>query len=74
MPSEGSTVMDAALAAVAEQREAFHSALIVTIEQLRGQLDAGAPAEQSLGERAAVRLGRFAEGDGHAGSAGGTGR
>lgn len=54
--------MDQALAAVAPQRAAFRSALAVTIDELRSQLDSGQSAEMPRAERVAVKLGRFAAG------------
>ena len=54
--------IERALEAVAPQRNAFSSALAVTIDQLRSQLEAGEPAETAPGQWAADRLGRFAAG------------
>jgi hypothetical protein len=59
---EGRGPTDRALEALTTQREAFHSALVVTIDQLRGQLEAGVPTDKSPGERAALRLGHFGAG------------
>lgn len=54
--------MEQALAAVAPQRGAFRSALAVTIDELRSQLDGGLSAETRPAERVAVKLGLFAAG------------
>jgi hypothetical protein len=51
-----------ALDAIEPQRDAFRSALVVTVEQLRASLDADAPSEAGPGDRAAAQLGRFASG------------
>lgn len=61
MPSDD-TSRQRALDAVEPQREAFRSALVVTVEQLRARLDSGAPSASGPGDRAAAQLGRFASG------------
>jgi hypothetical protein len=53
---------DAALAAVTRQREAFRSALALTLDQVRNELDVRAAREDGTGARAAAELGRFAAG------------
>jgi hypothetical protein len=53
---------DAALAAVTRQREAFRSALALTLDQVRNELDVQAAREDGTGARAAAELGRFAAG------------
>lgn len=58
----GDTLVDAALAAVARQREAFRSALALTLDQVRNELDVRAAREDGTGARAAAELGRFAAG------------
>jgi hypothetical protein len=59
---EGERLADAALAAVARQREAFRSALALTLDQVRNELDVRAAREDGTGARAAAELGRFAAG------------
>ncbi len=59
---EGERPADAALAAVARQREAFRSALALTLDQVRNELDVRAAQEDGTGARAAAELGRFAAG------------
>jgi hypothetical protein len=54
--------VDAALAAVGRQREAFRSALALTLDQVRTELDVRAAREDGTGARAAAELGRFAAG------------
>ncbi len=53
---------DAALAAVAREREAFRSALALTLDQVRNDLDVRAAREDGTGARAAAELGHFAAG------------
>ena len=57
---EGERLADAALAAVARQREAFRSALALTLDQVRNELDVQDAREDGTGARAAAELGRFA--------------
>ncbi len=59
---EAESPADAALAAVARQSEAFRSALALTLDQVRNELDVRAAREDGTGARAAVELGRFAAG------------
>ena len=61
MPSEADRVQRA-LDAVAGPRRAFRAALALTIDELRGKLDAGPGADAGPGVRGAGRLGRFADG------------
>ena len=60
MPSDD-TGRQRALDAIEPQREAFRSALVVTVEQLRASLDADTPSEAGP-DRAAAQLGSFATG------------
>ena len=59
---EAESPADAALAAVARQSEAFRSALALTLDQVRNELDVRAAREDGTGARAAAELGRFAAG------------
>lgn len=59
---EGERLADAALASVTRQREAFRSALALTLDQVRNELDVRAAREDGTGARAAAELGRFAAG------------
>ncbi len=59
---EGERPADAALAAVTRQREAFRSALALTLDQVRNELDVRDAREDGTGARAAAELGRFAAG------------
>jgi len=61
MPSEDAG-RQCALDAIEPQRASFRSALVVTSEQLRARLDAGAPTDALPGDRAAAQLGSFAAG------------
>jgi hypothetical protein len=63
MPSDNTDELARqALEALSGPRESFHSALVATLEQVRGLLDARAGSEEERTARATAELGAFAAG------------
>lgn len=59
---ESDDLVEQAMAAVAPQRQAFRSALALTIDEVRSRLDAGSGGEDQAGPRTGAELGPFASG------------
>ncbi len=59
---ESDDLVEQAMAAVAPQRQAFRSALALTIDEVRSRLDAGSGGEGEAGPRTGAELGPFASG------------